>query len=67
MRWTNDTDQFMWTASDIHPTHQEYAGFDAFRPIATGGTWSFLFDTAGVWGYHNHMDPDRTGTVIVKE
>ena len=65
--WRNEGDGLMWPASDDHPTHEEYPGFDARRPIAPGATWSFTFDQVGVWGYHNHMAPKSMGTVAVLE
>ena len=65
--WTNEGDDLMWPASDVHPTHQEYTGFDSRRPIALGASWSFTFEREGVWGYHNHMAPRALGTVIVEE
>ena len=65
--WTNEGDDLMWPASDVHPTHQEYSGFDARRPVARGASWSFTFARAGAWGYHNHMAPRAKGTVIVQE
>lgn len=30
------------------------------------GSWSYTFDTAGTYNYHNNIDPTRTGTVRVK-
>jgi plastocyanin len=66
VRWRNVGDDLMWPASDDHPTHELYGGFDAQRPIGPGDTWSFTFDRRGKWGYHNHMTPRLTGTVIVE-
>ena len=66
VRWRNVGDDFMWPASNDHPTHELYGGFDALRPIGTGETWSFTFERRGVWGYHNHMSSRSTGTVIVE-
>ena len=65
--WTNQGDDLMWPASDAHPTHQEYPGFDSQRPLNDGASWSFTFEREGVWGYHNHMAPRALGTVIVGE
>lgn len=72
--WKNNSSRQMWTASAIHPTHSVYptAGgcigstFDACSGIASGGTWSFGFDVAGTWKYHNHMNSAHTGTVVVE-
>ncbi|MCH8311145.1 MAG: hypothetical protein IIB17_11710, partial [Chloroflexi bacterium] len=67
VRWVNQGSGLMWPASDVHPTHEEYPGFDAARPISEGGSWSFSFDGVGVWSYHNHMNPNAKGVVIVEE
>ena len=65
--WSNEDDGLMWLASDDHPTHEGYPGFDARRPIVSGASWSFTFGRVGVWGYHNHMAPRAEGQVIVQE
>jgi plastocyanin len=56
----------MWIASDPHPTHNGYIGFDQTRAVANGSSWTFTFDKAGSWTYHNHMAPTLNGTVIVQ-
>ena len=55
-----------WPASDPHPTHTALSGFDSDKGLATGETYSFVFDVEGTWGYHDHLDPRLTGTVIVE-
>ena len=67
VQWVNEVDELIWAASDLHPTHQEYTGFDSRRPIALGGAWSFTFEEPGIWSYHNHVDSSITGVVIVEE
>lgn len=65
--WVNkDTDQ-LWVASNPHPTHTDYPGFDALKGIPTGETYSFTFTKVGKWGYHNHLEPDKTGEVVVEQ
>lgn len=62
-----------WPASDPHPTHTEYpqqggcigSMFDACHELVTNSTFSFTFTKAGVWGYHDHLDPFQTGTIRV--
>lgn len=75
----NDSSKGMWTASALHPTHRIYDGtslndhcnngssdaFDACREVQPGDSWSFTFNKAGEWGYHNHTFPGDTGAVIV--
>lgn len=69
----------MWVGSDQHPTHTEYAGtttsehcsdpssassrFDACEDM---DEYTFTFDRAGEWGYHNHLRSSHTGTIVVE-
>ena len=56
----------MWVASNPHPSHTDYPEFDAKKNYKNDETYSFTFTKAGTWGYHNHLDPGKTGIVIVK-
>lgn len=66
----------MWVASDEHPVHSQYSGTErashcpdpggiAFDQCSSGTTYSFVFNKAGSWGYHNHMSPEDKGTIVV--
>jgi plastocyanin len=54
-----------WPASDVHPTHQLYPDLDAQRPIAPGESWTFALFRPGVWGFHDHLNPQFTAQVVV--
>lgn len=54
-----------WVASDVHPRHTNLPGLDAGRPLAAGARWSYVFTQIGRWGWHDHLNPHLTGTVIV--
>lgn len=70
-----------WPASAMHPSHTVYPGsgiekcgtaeekniFDACRGIPQSGTWSFVFENAGSWGYHDHLNSKLFGKIEVKE
>lgn len=62
----NNSNKDVWPASDPHPTHTDYPGFDPGQAIPPGGQWSFKFTKVGTWGYHNHLQPGQTGTVVVQ-
>ncbi|MBI2631291.1 hypothetical protein HYW73_03730 [Candidatus Nomurabacteria bacterium] len=70
----NDSSLSMWPASAFHPTHAAYpttggclgSTFDACRGILPGESWSFKFDLAGAWKYHDHLKPSYFGTVVVE-
>lgn len=74
VNFKNNSSQSMWTASGVHPTHRLYpttggcigSTFDACKGIQPGNSWSFKFDIAGTWKYHNHLSPSDTGTIVVE-
>src|SRR6185437_3978168 len=41
--WTNKDSDDLWVASNPHPTHTDYPGFDELKGISTGQTYSFTF------------------------
>jgi plastocyanin len=61
------TGKRFWPASNLHPSHLEYADFDPRQPIEPDGAWSFTFDKPGVWRMHDHLAPYYTGTITVTE
>jgi plastocyanin len=56
-----------WPASAPHPTHTDYPGFDALRAVVVGESWSFTFDLAGTWRFHDHLKPTMFGSITVTE
>lgn len=54
-----------WPASNLHPTHTIYPEFDPKKPIAPGQSWTFVFNHAGTWKYHDHRLPHFRGTITV--
>jgi len=66
IKFVNDTNQTMWVASNDHPTHTLYPGFDQGKSVGKGGTFIFTFTEAGSWKYHNHNKSADMGTIIVK-
>jgi plastocyanin len=77
--WTNEADEAMWPATDIHPIHRNYPGsdmkkcgtpeeketFDSCRAVGKGESYSFTFSQKGSWNYHNHRSPSEKGVVVV--
>lgn len=66
VKFENKSSDDFWPASNDHPTHLLYPGFDAKKPILSGDSYSFTFTKTGTWGYHNHLEPDVQGTIIVQ-
>ena len=56
-----------WPASNLHPTHGIYPEFDPQEGIPPGGSWSFVFDRAGGWKFHDHLTPTLRGIIEVVE
>lgn len=76
--WTNQGGGNMWVASAMHPTHTTYSGTTlaqhcddatdtSFDQCKNGSSYSFTFDKAGTWAYHNHSNSSNFGKVIVVE
>ena len=58
VEFVNDSSRDYWPASDPHPIHTGYPGFDAGKTILPGESWDFTFNRAGRFGYHNHLAPE---------
>ena len=63
--WTNKGSRSVWPASNNHPTHAIYSGFDSLERLNTGESYSFTFDKIGTWNYHDHLSPSMMGTIVV--
>ena len=62
----NNSAADFWPASGPHPAHTNYPEFDAKKDISTGESYSFTFTRTGSWKYHNHLNPNLTGTITVQ-
>lgn len=56
-----------WPASDPHPSHSMNRDFDPAHPIQPGESWSFTFEQAGEWEFHDHLRSYFTGIIYVSE
>ncbi len=54
-----------WPASDEHPSHLSFPDFDPKKPVEQDASWSFTFEKPGVYGFHDHISPQYTGTITV--
>ncbi len=62
----NQRSESMWIASNPHPIHTDYSGFDAKRGYTKGESYSFTFTQSGSWKYHDHLNPGTGGIIIVE-
>src|SRR5690606_35921340 len=51
--------------SSLHPTHEIYPEFDSKERVVPPENWEFVFDKAGSWKYHDHINSHATGIIIV--
>src|SRR6266571_3059313 len=65
VEFVNDSNEDYWPASDPHPTHTDYPGFDAGQTILPGKSWDFTFDRTGRYGYHNHLNPETHAEIVI--
>lgn len=56
-----------WPASAPHPTHTNYPEFDPKKGIEPGQEWGFVFEKAGPWSFHDHLNPSLRGKVTVTD
>lgn len=63
----NDSNDYRWPASDLHPSHLIFPEFDSKKALAPGENFSFTFEKVGEWGYHDHLAPYITGVITVVE
>jgi len=63
--WTNTSGSMIVIASNPHPVHTDYPPLN-LGSLANGQSVSLVFPTPGTYGYHNHLNPSQTGTIIVQ-
>jgi len=63
--WVNNGDEAVVVASADHPTHQVYPPLN-LGGFEKGSSVQLVFDKSGTYKYHDHLNPDNTGTVVVE-
>ena len=65
VKWINKTAATANVSSAQHPTHEVYPPLNLgdFEP---GKSVSLIFNEAGTYKYHDHLNPTKFGTVIVE-
>ena len=61
----NTTSHTVQFDSDPHPAHTDNKDLNA-GIVAAGKTDTFVAVNKGSFGYHNHLDDNETGTIIVE-
>lgn len=66
VEFINQSDEEMWVASNVHPSHEILSSFDQFRGAGKGQSYMYTFDKKGVWPYHDHINPALEGVISVE-
>lgn len=66
VHFINESTNDMWVASNEHPGHTDLPTFDQFGFGKTGEQYVYIFDQAGVWSYHDHLNPTAEGVITVE-
>ena len=66
VEFINQSDEEMWVASNVHPSHEILATFDQFKGAGKGQSYMYTFDKRGVWPYHDHINPALEGVITVE-
>jgi plastocyanin len=66
VKFVNQSSGKMWVASNPHPIHTDYPGFDERTAVSNGGSYQFTFYRLGRFEYHNHMSPVYVGVIRVE-
>lgn len=63
---TNNSSSDVEFSSDDHPTHRKNTEMN-LKSLSPGESESYTATVTGTWGFHDHLDDDKTGTVTVTE
>lgn len=61
----NTSDHDMQFDSDPHPVHTADTELNVDM-VGAGQTATFTVTKKGTFGYHNHLNPNQTGTIVVQ-
>lgn len=63
--WINSDTKMHNVSSSPHPTHTDYPPLNLGN-VSPGAKVSLMFDKAGTYKYHDHLNPTLLGTVTVE-
>lgn len=63
--WTNKSGALSAVNSALHPTHLIYPPLN-LGGVSDNGSVSLIFNKPGTYKYHDHLNPARTGIVVVE-
>lgn len=63
--WMNKSGGVATVHSAVHPTHQVFPPLN-LGEFGDGSSVQLVFDKEGSYSYHNHLNPEQTGVVVVE-
>lgn len=66
VRFQNTSPAPMGVISDPHPAHNNLMGLNSAGQILPQGFFAYTFADPGIYGYHNELNPNQTGVIIVR-
>lgn len=63
--WLNKSGGIVTVNSSEHPTHQDYIPLNLGQ-FRDAFSVQLVFDKSGTYKYHNHLNPNQTGTIVVE-
>ncbi|OGY27381.1 MAG: hypothetical protein A3F33_02070 [Candidatus Woykebacteria bacterium RIFCSPHIGHO2_12_FULL_43_10] len=66
MEFRNTGEQPLQIALGKHPTHEEVAGFEETL-LKPGKSYFFTIWKSGIYDYHDHLNPEASGSLIVSD
>ena len=62
----NESSRDVQFSSDDHPAHRNNTQMN-LRTLSPGESATYTATVAGEWGFHDHIDESKTGTITVTE
>lgn len=62
---TNESSEELDLSSDKHPVHTDNPELNQ-NTLTPGDSETFKVTKTGTWGYHNHLNPDKKGKIVVQ-
>lgn len=69
LTWTNSSNEEVQIGVNPHPSHtgdKAITGGEFVVALGPGESKTIVVSTAGTFGYHNHLNSDDRGTIIVQ-
>lgn len=66
VRWRNKSGKQQTVNSDNYPTNQLHKELN-FGVFNNESSVIYIFTKEGTYGYHNQLNPDQKGTIVVKQ